>query len=282
MHHHPTCKNISQMANQNYPFIFTALFLLSLFGCKTSSPTQKQAAAQGDFYELRTYHIKSKAQEQSVDNYLQQAFLPALHRAGWRNIGVFKPIDSDTANAGKRVFVLIPARSLEALAQLPQTLQNDSQHGNAAQGYWNATNDLPPYQRMEISWLSAFSRQPRLEVPIIQTPRTERVYEIRSYESATEKLYINKVHMFNVADEVALFKKLGFNAVFYGSVLSGPRMPNLIYMVGFDNEAARSAHWKTFVEHPEWKTMTALPEYKAKNVSKIDSYLLHPTSYSDF
>lgn len=260
-----------------------ALFLLGLFfGCKTASPIQKQATAQGDFYELRTYYIKDKNQEQNVDNYLQQAFLPTLHRAGWKNIGVFKPIESDTANAGKRILVLLPARSLEALAQLPQTLQNDQQYNTAGQDYQNATNDLPPYQRMEIAWLSAFSGHPTLVTPTLQTPKSERVYELRSYESATEKLHINKVHMFNVADEIALFHKLGFNAIFYSSVLSGPRMPNLIYMIAFDNIAAREAHWKTFVDAPEWKKMTALPEYQAKNISHIDSYLLHPTNYSDF
>ena len=266
------------------PRIFTALFVSGLFfaSCKTVATTPKTAANQGDFYELRTYHIQNKAQEQSVDNYLQQALLPTLHRAGWKNIGVFKPVDTDTANAGKRIFVLLPAGSLEALAQLPQTLLNDPQHASAGQAYQQATNELPPYKRMEISWLSAFSGHPRLTVPKIGPPRSERIYEIRSYESATEKLYANKVHMFNVADEIGLFDKLGFNAVFYGTVLAGPRMPNLIYMIAFDNTAARDAHWKAFVDSPEWKKMTALPEYQAKNVSKIDSYLLHPTAYSDF
>ncbi len=264
--------------------IFIGLVILIPFfltGCSTPSKTSK-TTAQGDFYELRTYHIKDKTQEQLVDNYLQQAFLPTLHRAGWSNIGVFKPLESDTANAGKRIFVLIPARSLDALAQLPQTLQNDKQHETSGAAYWNATNDTPPYQRMEISWLSAFSGNPRMEVPNIKTPRNERVYEIRSYESATEKLHVNKVHMFNVADEIGLFRKLGFNAVFYGSALSGAHMPNLVYMICFDNAAARAAHWKAFGDSPEWKTMTALPEYKPRNVSKIDSYLLHPTGYSDF
>lgn len=263
--------------------ICIALFLSGMLftGCSTAAKTKK-TAAQGDFYELRTYHLKDKTQEQIVDNYLQQAFLPALHRAGWGNVGVFKPVESDTANVGKRLFVLIPARSLEALAQLPQILQNDKQHEASGSAYWNATNDNPPYQRMEISWLTAFSGSPHLEVPNIHTPRSERIYEIRSYESATEKLHVNKVHMFNVADEIGLFRKLGFNAVFYGSVLSGAHMPNLFYMIGFDNAAAREAHWKTFVESPEWKKMTALPEYQQRNVSKIDSYLLHPAAYSDF
>ncbi len=264
--------------------IFTILCLTGLLfaGCKTASSIPKTAASQGDFYELRTYHLQDKTQEQSVDNYLQQALLPALHRAGWKNIGVFKPVDSDTANAGKRIFVLLPAGSLAALAQLPQTLLNDPQHATSGQAYQQGTNELPPYKRMEISWLSAFNGHPRLTVPNIGTPRSERIYEIRSYESATEKLFANKVHMFNVADEIALFDRLGFNAVFYGSVLTGPRMPNLIYMIAFDNTAARDVHWKAFVDSPEWKKMTGLPEYKTKNISKIDSYLLHPTAYSDF
>ncbi|MEO6038906.1 MAG: NIPSNAP family protein, partial [Saprospiraceae bacterium] len=239
-------------------------------------------AAPGDYYELRTYHLQNKTQEQSIDHYLQQAFLPTLHRAGWKHIGVFKPLDADTANAGKLLFVLLPARSLEALAGIPQILQNDPLYATAAPDYQLADNDHPPYQRLEISWLSAFSGHLQLEVPNIQTPRNERLYEIRSYESATEKLHLNKVQMFNAADEIGLFKKLDFHAMFYASVLSGAHMPNLVYMIGFDNAAAREVHWKTFRESPEWKTMTALPEYQAKNVSHIDSYLLHPTGYSDF
>lgn len=262
---------------------FTRLFVAIslLLGCKTTS-VNHTAATQGDYYELRTYHLQNKSQAQMVDNYLQQALLPTLHRAGFQHIGVFKPIDSDTADAGKRIYVLIPARSLEALAGLPSLLLQDPQYGLTGLDYQNGTNELPPYQRMEISWLSAFNGQLHLEVPNIQTPRSERVYEIRSYESATEKLFANKVHMFNVADEIGLFKKLGFNAVFYASALSGAHMPNLVYMIGFDNIAAREAHWKAFVDSPEWKTMTALPEYKTKNIAHIDSYLLHPTGYSDY
>lgn len=262
-----------------FPFLLSsALF----FGCMSASKTAKQNASKGDFYELRTYLIKDKAQEQLVENYLQNAFIPTLHRAGWSNIGVFKPVEKDTANFGKRLFVLIPAKSLDALAMLPKTLLNDPQYDAAGKAYLNLPNESPAYQRMEIAWMTAFTGHPHLETPNMTSQKSERVYEIRSYESATEKLFANKVHMFNVADEIALFKKLGFNAAFYSEVVAGARMPNLIYMICFDNAASRDAHWKSFVDSEEWKKMTALPEYKPKNVSKIDSYLLHPTPYSDF
>ncbi|MBK9491957.1 MAG: NIPSNAP family protein [Haliscomenobacter sp.] len=46
---------------------------------------------------------------------------------------------------------------------------------------------------------------------------------------------------------------MGFNAVFYAEVLSGRRMPNLMYMTSFDNIESRDAHWKSFGADPFWK-----------------------------
>ena len=86
--------------------------------------------------------------------------------------------------------------------------------------------------------------------------------------------------MFNQGGEIELFKKLGFNAVFYASVLAGAHMPNLMYMTSFENKAARDQHWKTFGDDPFWKHLSAQPEYQ-HNVSHIDIVFLHPTEFSD-
>ena len=87
--------------------------------------------------------------------------------------------------------------------------------------------------------------------------------------------------MFNKGGEIALFKRLGFNAVFYGEVMAGSKMPNLMYMTSFDNMQSRNDHWKTFVDDPEWKKLSAMPEYQ-HNVSHIDISFLYPTEYSDY
>jgi len=108
----------------------------------------------------------------------------------------------------------------------------------------------------------------------------ERVYELRSYEGYTENIFKNKVKMFNDGDEIGLFKRLEFNAVFYAEVISGSRTPNLMYMTTFANLTSRDEHWKAFVNDDQWKTLKAMPEYQ-HNVSKINIYLLHPTAYSD-
>lgn len=87
--------------------------------------------------------------------------------------------------------------------------------------------------------------------------------------------------MFNEGGETAIFKKLNFNAVFYGEVIAGSRMPNLMYMTSFENMEDRKAHWKSFSSDPDWKKLSGREAYK-NNVSKIDITFLRPADYSDF
>ncbi|MGF2413297.1 MAG: NIPSNAP family protein, partial [Ferruginibacter sp.] len=103
----------------------------------------------------------------------------------------------------------------------------------------------------------------------------------RSYESATEKIFANKVHMFNEGNEIDIFKRINANAVFYSEVIAGSHMPNLMYMTCYENKADRDAHWKNFGSDPAWKKLSAMPEYQ-HNVSHIDITFLQPLEYSDF
>jgi hypothetical protein len=242
--------------------------------------TSATVAPKREYYEIKIYHISSKAQEGRVDQYLKNAYLPALHRAGIPKVGVFKPVEADTVHFGKRIYVLITYNSLEQFAKLSETLQKDKQFETSGTDYLNAPfNDLP-YVRLESILLYSFSGMPQMEVPKHSTPVTERIYELRSYEGHTEKISKNKIKMFNDGDEVGLFKRLGFNAVFYAEVIAGSRMPNLMYMTTFANKTSRDEHWKAFSSDPQWKTLSGMAEYK-NNVSKIDIFFLHPTEYSD-
>ena len=87
--------------------------------------------------------------------------------------------------------------------------------------------------------------------------------------------------MFNEGDEIGLFKRLNFNAAFYGEVVAGGKMPNLMYMTCHENKTSRDANWKAFVDDPFWKKLSSMPEYQ-HNVSHIDISFLYPTEYSDY
>lgn len=241
--------------------------------------TALSAAPKREFYEIKIYHVANSTQEQRVEKFLKDAYLPAVHRAGIGKVGVFKPVETDTT-VGKRIYVFTPFASMDQFVKLPEMLLKDKQYESSGTDYLNAPYDNPPYARIETILLQAFTGMTQMEAPKLSTPVTERVYELRSYEGYTEKIYRNKVKMFNDGNEVALFKRLGFNAVFYAEVISGSRMPNLMYMTTFANQASRDEHWKAFSADPEWKTLSGMSEYQ-HNVSKINIYFLRPVGYSE-
>lgn len=236
--------------------------------------------SQKEYYEIKTYRLKDKSQEERVHAFLTYDFLPSAHKFGIKKVGVFVPLETDST-FGKRIVVLIPYTSLEQLSKLNDLLIAKEEYDPKAKEYINADYTNPPYDRIESVLLQAFSGMPHMEVPQLDYPHADRVYELRSYEGPTEKIHKNKVQMFNEGDEVGLFKRLRFNAVFYAEVISGSRMPNLMYMTTFNNMESHDAHWKAFVNDPYWIKLKAMPEYQ-HNVSKINIYLLRPTEYSDY
>ena len=237
--------------------IFFAVFLSATGTVCGQGPS----SSYGDYYQICFYHCASNEQLDSMNNYLKGNFVPVLRRKGFKTIGAFLPVTNDTA-ADKLLVVWIPLKSLSDLSKIGPDII------------------APKYTRLETIILTAFEKAPVYHLPKLAGSRQDHIFELRSYESPTEERYYSKVKMFNKADEVSLFTRLNFNAVFYAHVLAGSRMPNLMYMTSFENIASREDHWKSFSNDPAWKIMVALPEYQ-KNVNKGDTWLMHPTDYSD-
>jgi hypothetical protein len=250
---------------------FSLLLLLMLF-------SSFQPGERVDYYQLRFYWFDNKEQEAMLDHYFEYALLPALHRAGIERVGVFKPVEGK--NEEQQFMVLfIPMRSLDEFEQLPRILSSDDTYQEDGLNYIRAEHDQPPYRRIETILLRAFSGSPQLGEPVKEGVKGDRIYELRSYESATELLHERKVEMFNQG-EIALFLKLGFNPLFFGDVLSSSHMPHLMYMTTFADAHAQEEHWNAFRDDPDWLAMKDLEKY-LNTVSHITSYLLHPLPYSD-
>jgi hypothetical protein len=263
--------NITYMKRLLLSFFFLAFFQKLIKANDFFAPR--------DYFELRVYHITSKDQESIIDDYLKNALIPALHKNDRKTIGVFKPLANDTA-ADKKIYVLIPHKSIKDFIELPKKLEKDNAYLTAGTAYINAPYDKLVYSRMETILLYAFEGMGSIAKPQLSGSKADNIYELRSYEGHTEKIYRNKVDMFNKGGEVGLFKRLGFNAVFYSEVIAGCRMPNLMYMTSFDNMKEREAHWQTFRDDSQWKTLSADPKYQ-HNVVKSDIILMHAAEYSD-
>jgi len=261
---------------KKYNFIpsWHLLLLLSLImvgNCLFAFEKSKQA-----YFQLKVYHYESDEQEKVIDKYLELAYLPVLHKLGFKEVGVFKPLEN-AAGQDRLVYVFISASDLNLLVNLDQRLANDQKYLEAGKAYMEASYSQPPFKRLETIWMKAFEGMPKSALPKLSAEKSKRIYELRSYEAATEQLSANKIAMFNNG-EIDIFKKLNFNSVFYGQVIAGSTMPNLMYLTTFESMEDRNIHWKDF--GPLYKPMQDLPQYQ-NNVSKNVTLLLHPTAYSD-
>lgn len=259
---------------KNLTRLFFFLILVPfLFSCKKTDGRM--------YYEIKIYSISQAGQETAIDNYLKDTFIPAMHRAGINKVGVFKPVAEDTVDFGRLVYVFIPYTSADQYFTINDLLEKDQVYQEAGKDFLDAPVKTPPFDRYESVFMKAFSFMPQYKVYDYQTPPSERIYELRSYESATEAKALKKIHMFNEGGEIAIFEKVGSNAVFYGQVLFGSLKPRLMYLTTYADMKSHDDHWNAFRNHPDWLTLKALPEY-ANTTSKTKAYLCHPTDYSDF
>src|SRR5579871_2699907 len=97
-------------------------------------------ASAREFYQLRVYRFKGVEQQRRTEAYLQKALIPALHRLGIAKVGVFKPLETDSTYE-KRLFVLIPYKSLDVFEKLPGKLSNDKTYLADGADYIDAKYD---------------------------------------------------------------------------------------------------------------------------------------------
>ncbi|MEO1525571.1 MAG: NIPSNAP family protein [Planctomycetota bacterium] len=255
-------------------FLSTMLFLLASAAAigADPNPLDKQ------YYEVRTYQLSDSADESALDDYLKKALLPALKRIGVGPVGVFGPAESDENDQSMLVLV-IPAKDANQLAEIPASLRSDSEYVDLARKYMDRSGEEALFKRIRSELLIAMDCMPRAEVPVGTLENEDRVYELRLYESATEKLGDLKVDMFNNG-EVPIFLDCGIQPIFLGQCVLGPQAPSLTYLTVYPSEEARLEAWKKFRVHPKWQVLKKVAKYKG-TVSKIDKYVLRPKPYSE-
>lgn len=261
-----------------FPACFVWIFLLVtplVMPTCTLANTHSLSQSEQEYYELRIYRMDDYDKQVVAENYLENALLPALNRMGIKNVGVFTNQGDENDHS---VFVLIPFPTIDKFALLNQTLAEDTTYQTDAASYFERSIKDPVYQRIESRFLKAFKGMPVMEIPAVSQNKTDRIFELRLYESHTEDHARRKVKMFNEG-EIQIMRDTKMGPVFFGETLIGPDAPNLIYMLSSSDESSHKQHWKDFLAHPEWKRIKVLEEYK-DTVSKIQKWMLKPTDYS--
>ncbi|HEY4379088.1 MAG TPA: NIPSNAP family protein [Acidobacteriaceae bacterium] len=235
-------------------------------------------SVEREFYQLRKYEMRNGPQTALTQGYFERALIPTLNRMGMGPVGAFK---LDIGPGTPTYYALIPAASAEALVTLDARLGADGEYVKGASGFRDAPAAAPAFERSERSLLGAFSGWPKLTAPkAVDGKLPKRIFQLRTYESASQVAHTRKMQMFNEA-EIAIFTRTGLAPVFFADTLIGTRMPCLTYMLTFADMAELTAHWAAFSADPEWKELSRKPgNTDAEIVSNISNLYLSPLACS--
>jgi hypothetical protein len=231
--------------------------------------------ASRQYIELRRYRLLPGTKQRAFTAFVGDAAIPAMNRAGVSRVGAFTVVYGENAPS---LLLVLAHPTLDTVVSLRERLASDAQYTRAGAAILEAPLSDPAFVRVETTLLRAFEAMPRVEPSPAAGSATPRIYELRTYESHSDRAALNKLRMFN-AGEVPIFRRAGLSPVFFGETVVGASMPSLTYMLTFSDMAARDAAWSRFGQDPEWKTLSADPQYR-DNVSVISDIILQPTAYS--
>ncbi len=231
--------------------------------------------AKSSYLDVKFWRMHNTPEDQPkrVSTYLEDGLAPALSRAGAKLVGAFSTIIGPESPC---FVTVVQHASLAAMEDTLTKLKADREHHQAVEKL-GAGSGLP-FVRVDSSLLRSFDVLP--EPRIVASTQPGRVFELRQYDSQTFATLARKVGMFNDA-EAKLFESLGFKPVFFGETVIGSNQPNLMYMLSYDNMAARDKLWQSFGSSPEWKKLSGEPALKdSEIVANISNRILSPLSFS--
>ncbi len=263
---------------QRRQFLATTLATSALALARTEAQTATQTApavSGQQFIEFRKYQLSSGPQSRLTQNYFAGALIPALNRMGIAPVGAFS---LDYGPETPALYLLLPSASLETLVLAQERLADDTAFMTAAAPFWSAPAVAPAFIRVQSQLLRAFSGYPRVTPPA--TKPKGRVFQLRTYESATDLDHARKVEMFHQG-EFGFFQAAGMDNIFYADTLIGPRMPSLTYMLGFGDVTEIDPKWALFNNNADWKKLNTVQRYNFEStVSNIDNLILKPLACS--
>ena len=230
--------------------------------------------AQRSLFEMRIFRLRNgpENQRQKTVAYLRN-YVPLVKLAGAGPVAVLSSSIAEDAP------FLLAITSFKGYADMDacQTKLHANPDYVKVRGEWYAGGR--PYEREDVRLLAAFGGFPVMTPPPTEGRKASRIFELRSYELETAAAVERKIKMFEMG-EAAIFVRAGMLPVFFGETVFGPNMPSVVYMLGFDDLAARESTGRASDSDPEWKKLGAeFPD--VATVPKLSISFLSPLAFSD-
>jgi hypothetical protein len=245
----------------------------ALLASAAEAQTGSQARTRRVFV-LEQYHLKNGAQPARIHEYLGKTLLPALKRAG-AGPSIF--LEALVAPHMPQVAAVTVYDSVEHAFAVRAKVRSDAE---ARKGFedWESGPEQP-YEHAANTLLEATPYCPPI-VPDREPRKTPRVFELRVYHSPTWR-QLAALHERFAGPEIKIFHRVGVHPILYSSTLFGQNVPNLTYLIPFDNLAAREKAWAAFGADPEWiKVRKESIERSGQISSVMQMALYRATAYS--
>lgn len=237
------------------------------------------SAAGREWIEIKRYVCSSAEQREALMSLFDQALIPALNRQGAKKVGIFwtdDALNKGMTNLNTTLFVVAAFTDVQKAVTAERGLLADAVYMKAAEPLFTASVKAAMYDSCSSDLLQAFATCPSVEQVSVSP---ERVFQLRIYNSYNPERNAKKISMFEAGGELAIFRACGMAPVFFGEALAGESLPNLTYMLAFDNNEAKEVAWKKFTTHPEWHKLKADTQYK-DTATKIQNIFLKPSKGS--
>jgi hypothetical protein len=257
--------------------MITGAAALTTFLTSKGQAAQSTNPAPRSFLELKTWrlHNSQELQSKRVSDYLETGLFPALTRAGAKPVAAFANLIGPD---GPYLVTMTQYASLGMMQEVLAKVAADDVHDKASQKL--SSGPGMPFVTTESSILHSLAVMPEPVISTDPATRPARIFELRTYQSQSMTAVQKKAGMFN-GGEIGIFQRLGMRPVFIGEAIVGPRLPNITYMLSYDNLDGREKLWQQFGSDPGWKTLSAPAELKdAEIVANISNVILRPLPFS--
>lgn len=240
------------------------------------NPPVARAAAEKKtrFYVLEQFFMKNGPQTDRLNEFMSTAVLPALNEA---HSGPKIYLQALVAPHMPQLAAIYGFESLDHMWQVHTRISQNKELMKKEEEFESRSEDT--FEYMNSALLEAADYSPEIVVPS-KPPETPRVFELRVYHSPTWR-QLQALHERFAGPEIKIFHRVGVHPILYSSTVIGPQLPNLTYLIPFENLAAREKAWNAFGADPEWvKVRKESVEKHGQISSVIQISLYKATPYS--
>lgn len=222
---------------------------VGILGGAGALPAAAFAQAGGEkktrLYLMESFQLKAGNQLSRLHQYLEKSALPAL---GKIHEGPKIVLEALIAEHTPQVVMVLGFQSNEEFWSVRGKLNQDKDLEKAFEAW--QTGPEAPFESQNNALLEATDYSPEV-LALDPPPKAPRIFELRVYHSPSWP-HLKFLHERFSSAETKIFARAGVHPIFYTSCMIGPNMPNLTYMIPFEDLASREKAWNAFSADPEW------------------------------